>query len=193
MMFALPVFPCPILLVFIKADIGNFVLQAKGAKVLKVPYVCSGGVADGKQLAAALALGAAGVNLGTRFCVTKEGNWPQSFKERAVKASEEETVLLFRRLHNTARVFGNRVAKEAKAIEDNKGKDLQFGDLAELVAGSRGRKAERDGDPENGIWSAGQSVGLIDDIPTVQELMKKFMDEAVSTVEQRLVPLISKL
>lgn len=131
--------------------------------------------------------------MGTRFCVTVESNWPTAFKERAVRASEEDTVLLFRQLHNTARVFANRVAKEAKSIEQAKGKDLQFADLAELVAGSRGRKAERDGDPENGIWSAGQTVGLIDDIPTVEQLMQKFMDEAVQTVEQRLVPLISKL
>ena len=77
-------------------DVGNFVLQAKGAKVLTKPYICSGGVADGRQLAAALALGADGVNCGTRFCVTKEGNWPLSFKQRAVAAPETATVLMFR-------------------------------------------------------------------------------------------------
>merc|ERR1719375_47549 len=80
-------------------DIGNFVLQAKGAKVLKKPYVASGGVGDGIQLAAALALGADGVNLGTRFCATKECNWPESFKQRMLAADERCTVLMFRQLH----------------------------------------------------------------------------------------------
>lgn len=140
-----------------------------------------------------------------------------------LQASEEDTVLLFRRLHNTARVFGNTVAKRAAAIEAEKGKDIKFEDIAELVAGSRGRAAERKNDPEDGIWSAGrfelcvvcrvlllffscvlaflifttrkqgQSVGLCDDIPTVDEFMKRFMKEAVDTVEQRLVSLVSKL
>jgi len=165
-----------------EGDIGNFVLQAKGAKVLKVPYVCSGGVGDGKQLVAALALGAAGVNLGTRICATKECNWPESYKQAMVNASEEDTALLFRNLHNTARVFRNKTAKQAQEIEKNKGKDIQFTDLMELVAGKRGRQAEKDGDADGGIWSAGQTVGLIDDIPTVQEFMDRFMAEAVETI-----------
>lgn len=149
---------------------------------------------DGKQLAAALALGAEGVNLGTRFCATKECNWPESFKTAMVKATEEDTVLLFRNLHNTARVFANRTAKEAAAIEKAKGKDIKFADLAPLVMGSRGRQAELNNDAEAGIWSAGQTVGLIEDIPTVQELVDRIVREAEDTIRSRLVGLLhSKL
>eukprot|EP01127_Copromyxa_protea_P013060 TRINITY_DN346_c0_g2_i1.p1 TRINITY_DN346_c0_g2~~TRINITY_DN346_c0_g2_i1.p1 ORF type:complete len:338 (-),score=99.17 TRINITY_DN346_c0_g2_i1:45-989(-) len=169
-----------------EGDIGNFVLQAKGAKVLKTPFICSGGVGDGKQLAAAIALGAAGVNIGTRICATKECNWPESFKHAMVKATEEDTVLLFRTLHNTARVFRNKTADEANKIQIEKGKDLKFTDLMGLVNGARGRQAEKDGDADGGIWSAGQTIGLIDDIPTVQEWMNTFIEEAVDTIRNKL-------
>jgi NAD(P)H-dependent flavin oxidoreductase YrpB (nitropropane dioxygenase family) len=94
--------------------------------------------------------------MGTRFCVTKECNWPQSFKDACIKADENQTVLMFRQLHNTARVFKNKVASEVERIEKEKGKDLQFSDVAHLVAGDRGRKAEKSGDPDGGIWTAGQ-------------------------------------
>lgn len=174
-----------------EADIGNFVLQAKGAKVLSIPYIASGGIGDGKQLTAALALGACGVNLGTRICATKECLWPESFKQRMVAATEEDTVLLFRQLHNTARVFGNKTAKEAAAIEKEKGANIQFADIQHLVAGTRGREAEKNNDAEGGIWSAGQTVGLIDSIPTVKEFVDSFMDEAVKTIEN--LKLVSKL
>ena len=107
----------------------------------------------GRQLAASLCLGAAGVNCGTRFCATVECSWPSTYKERMVQATENDTVLLFRRLHNTARVFANKVAKSAKEVEEEKGKDLAFADLAELVAGKRGREAEANGDADGGIWS----------------------------------------
>lgn len=148
-------------------DIGNYVLQAKGAKVLTKPYLCSGGVGNGIQLAAALALGADGVNCGTRFCATQECNWPESFKQKMVQADERSTVLMFRSLHNTARVFGNAVAMEVSRIEQDKGKELEFGDIAHLVMGVRGRKAEQEGDADGGIWSAGQSIGVIDDVSVV--------------------------
>lgn len=169
-----------------EGDVGNFVLQAKGARVLKIPFVCSGGVGDGKQLAAALALGADGVNLGTRFCATQECNWPSSFKEAMVRATEEDTVLLFRPFHNTARVFGNKTARAAKQIEVEKGKDVQFTDVAQLVAGKRGREAEKNNDCDAGIWTAGQTVGLIDDIPTVADFMTRFIQEAEDTITSRL-------
>jgi len=164
-------------------DVGNFVLQARGAMTLKTPFVCSGGVGHGRQLAAALALGAEGVNCGTRFCATVECSWPQSYKERMVKSSEKDTVLLFRTLHNTARVFGNKVAREAAAIEKEKGKDLQFSDIAELVAGKRGREAEAKGDADGGIWSAGQTIGLIEDIPTCKQLIDRMIVEAFEALE----------
>jgi len=126
-----------------------------------VPFVCSGGVGDGRQLAAALALGADGVNCGTRLCATQECNWPSSFKERMVAASEGDTVLMFRTLHNTARVFKNKVAAEVDAIQRAKGEALKFEDVATLVSGARGRKAEAENDSDGGIWSAGQVNTLI--------------------------------
>ena len=169
-----------------EGGVGNFVLQAKGAKVLRTPFICSGGVGDGKQIAAALALGADGVNCGTRFCATREGNWPDSFKQRMLAATEEDTVLMFRQLRNTTRVFANKVAKEVEAIESRKGEDLQFSDVAHLVAGVRGRAAEKAGDPDGGIWSAGQVIGLIDDLPTVAELMKRMVEECEETITRRL-------
>lgn len=172
-------------------DIGNFVLQAVGAKKLRVPFICSGGVGTGSQLAAALALGADGINVGTRMCATKECNWPDSFKQRMVGADERNTVLMFRRLRNTARVMKNAVSSEVQTIEKDKGKDLQFSDLAHLVMGKRGREAERKGDPDGGIWSAGQVVGLIDDIPTVQTVMDRIINEAEDTVRNRLGGLLT--
>jgi nitronate monooxygenase len=167
-------------------DIGNFVLQARGAKVLSRPYVCSGGVGDGRQIAAALALGADGVNCGTRFCATRECNWPDSFKERMLKANEHDTVLMLRRLNNTCRVFRNDVAVEVERIESEKGEDFDFLDVAHLVNGKRGREAEQRGDADGGIWSAGQVVGLIDSIPTCQELMTQMMQEAEDVILSRL-------
>ena len=113
-------------------DIGGLVLLAKAAKKLTVPYVASGGIADGKQLAAVMCLGADGVNMGTRFTATKECMWPQSFKERMVEADERQTVLMFRQLHNTARCFKNKVAAEVQEIEKTKGADLEF-----AVSGAR--------------------------------------------------------
>jgi NAD(P)H-dependent flavin oxidoreductase YrpB (nitropropane dioxygenase family) len=167
-------------------SIGGLVLLAKAATKLTKPYLASGGIGDGKQLAACLALGADGVNMGTRFCATKECNWPQSFKQAMLDADERSTVLMFRTLHNTARVFKNKVAAEVERIQNEKGKDLQFSDVQHLVMGDRGRKAEQSGDKDGGIWTAGQVVGLINDIPTVQELMDRFMKEAEDTVKQRL-------
>lgn len=175
-----------------EGDIGAIVLLAKAAKVLKKPFLASGGIGDGNQLAAALCLGADGVNMGTRFCVTKEANWPQSFKDAVIAADENQTSLIFRQLHNTARVFRNKVAIEVEEISKDKGKDLQFSDLAHLVVGERGRQAERDGDANGGIFTAGQVVGLIDDNPTVKELMDRIIKDAEATVQQRVGGMITK-
>ena len=174
-------------------DIGNFVLQAKGAKVLTRPYVCSGGVGNGNQIAAALALGADGVNCGTRFCATKECNWPDSFKQRMVEASETDTVLMLRRLRNTCRVFRNDVAEEVEQIESEKGENFDFAAVAHLVNGKRGREAEGRGDADGGIWSAGQVVGLIEDIPTVQQLMDSLVKETEEAVCSRLATMVTPM
>lgn len=173
-----------------EADIGNFVLQAVGAQKLTVPYICSGGVGHGRQIAAALALGADGVNCGTRFCATRECNWPDSFKQRMVQATEHDSVLMLRRLKNTCRVFRNKVAEEVEQIESLKGADFTFQDVAHLVAGKRGRAAEQAGDADGGIWSAGQVVGLIDSIPTCHELMQQLVRETQEAIHGRLVHLV---
>lgn len=173
-----------------EGDVGNYVLQAKGARVLTVPYICSGGVGDGKQIAAALALGADGVNCGTRFCATQECIWPESFKDRMLAANEEDTVLMFRQLKNTTRVFANKVALEVEQIETKKGAQMKFQDVAHLVAGTRGRAAEKSGDSDGGIWTAGQVIGLIDDIPTVAVLMQRLVQECEETIQGRLHKMI---
>ncbi len=166
-------------------------MQAKGGKVLTTPFLCSGGVGNGQQLAAALAMGADGVNLGTVLCATRESNWPESFKQRVVQSDERSTVLMFRRLHNTARVFKNAVATEVQQIEEEKGSNIQFSDIMQLVSGKRGREAELKGDPDGGIWSAGQVVGLINDVPTVDALISLLVADAENTIRQRLVSLLS--
>jgi NAD(P)H-dependent flavin oxidoreductase YrpB (nitropropane dioxygenase family) len=180
-------------------DVGNFVLQAKGRKVLTKPYVCSGGVGDGNQLAAALALGADGVNCGTRFCATQECSWPDSFKQRMLQAQETDTVLMLRSLKNTSRVFKNDVAVQVQQIEEaasrnSKGESsFQFSDVAHLVNGKRGRQAELDGDADAGIWTAGQVIGLIDSIPTCQELIDTMIREAEETIQVRLAGMMVRI
>jgi len=160
-----------------EGDIGNFVLQPRGFEALKVPYLCSGGVGNGMQLAASIALGADGVNLGTRICITKESNWPESYKKKVLASDETNTLLLLRALGNTSRVFKNGVAEEAWEIEQDKGRDMEIGDVMHLISGKRGREAEVKGDTEDGIWSAGQGIGLIHDVPTVAELIENMMNE----------------
>jgi nitronate monooxygenase len=171
-------------------DVGNFVLQAKGAMVLKTPFVCSGGVGTGSQLAAALALGADGVNCGTRFCATQECSWPDSFKQRMLQSNETDTVLMLRRLKNTSRVYKNKVSKEVAAIESKKGEDFQFSDVSHLVNGKRGRAAEHAGDADGGIWTAGQVIGLIHEIPTCKQLMHQMIREAEETIQGRLASML---
>lgn len=159
-----------------EGDVGNYVLQAIGRKKLNTPFICSGGVGDGYQIAAALALGACGVNIGTRLCATVECNWPDAFKRRLLTSDEKDTILMLRKLKNTSRVYANSVAKEVHRIEWSTN-DFDFGQVAHLVSGKRGRQAEKDNDPEGGIWTAGQVMGLIDDIPTVAELITRMMQE----------------
>lgn len=158
------------------------VLFARAAQECKAIWVASGGIATGSQLAAVLCLGASGVNMGTAFCATKECPWPQSFKDKLVASSEADTVLMFRQLHNTARVIRNAVSNEVEKIEKAKGKDLDFSDVAHLVMGERGRKAEREGDAEGGIWTAGQCVGLIKAVPSTAEFVERFVADALQAL-----------
>jgi NAD(P)H-dependent flavin oxidoreductase YrpB (nitropropane dioxygenase family) len=158
------------------------VLLAKAARTLKIPYIASGGIGDGKGLAAALALGASGCNMGTRFMCTKESTIHENIKNAIVQASERDTALMFRTLHNTARVFKNKVSLEVVHIE-KKG-NAKFEDIRHLVAGERGRKVYTTGDPDYGVWTAGQVVGLIDDIPTCKVLVERMIKEAIETVNK---------
>lgn len=165
-------------------DIGGLVLLAKSARALSIPYIASGGLGDGRGLAAALALGAEGVNMGTRFMCTVESPIHQSIKEAMVKADERSTTLVYRPFRNTARIFRNSVAVEVNARERKP--NVKFEDIRELVAGARGRVVFETGDPEYGVWTAGQVLGLINDIPTCENLVKRMVGDAESIIRDRL-------
>lgn len=173
-------------------DIPGLVLIPAAANKLTIPILASGGFADGRGLAAALALGADGINMGTRFCVTKEAPIHEGFKQRMVENDERQTKLIFRTLHNTARVMKNAISTEVVDIEHREG-GAEFSDIQHLVAGARGQKAMADGDPDGGIWSAGLVQGLIDDIPTVSELIDRIVADAEEIITDRLAKMTSSL
>ncbi|KQT32401.1 nitronate monooxygenase [Sphingomonas sp. Leaf412] len=165
-------------------DIPGLILIPAAANKVKVPMLASGGFADGRGLVAALALGADGINMGTRFCVTQEAQIPDSFKQRMVANDERQTDLIFRTLHNTARVMKNKVSQEVVAIE--RAGNAEFGDVQHLVAGKRGVSAMERGDTDDGIWSAGMVQGLIHDVPTVKDLVDRIVAEAEAIIDARL-------
>ena len=165
-------------------DIPGLILIPAAADKVKIPMLASGGFGDGRGLAAALALGADGINMGTRFCVTKEAPIHENFKKQMVENDERDTKLIFRTLHNTARVMKNKVSEEVVAIEAKGG--AKFEDVQHLVAGVRGRKAMEEGDADDGIWSAGMIQGLIHDIPSVEELIDRIVADAEEIIKKRL-------
>jgi nitronate monooxygenase len=165
-------------------DIPGLVLIPAAANKVKIPMLASGGFADGRGLVAALALGADGINMGTRFCVTQEAPIHENFKRQMVENDERATELIFRTLHNTARVMKNAVSTEVVEIERKGG--AKFEDVVHLVAGARGKAAMADGDPDGGIWSAGTVQGLINDIPSVKELVDSIMTDAEAIIDARL-------
>ncbi|KCZ46338.1 MULTISPECIES: nitronate monooxygenase family protein [unclassified Hyphomonas] len=169
-------------------DIPGLILIPAAADKVKVPMLASGGFGDGRGLAAALALGADGINMGTRFCVTKEAPINEAFKRQMVENDERATNLIFRTLHNTARVMKNAVSDEVVAIERKGG--AKFEDVQHLVAGVRGRKAMDEGDTDGGIWSAGMIQGLIHDIPSVEELIDRIVADAEKIIKGRLESMI---
>ncbi len=171
-------------------DIPGLILIPAAADKVKVPMLASGGFADARGLVAALALGADGINMGTRFCVTKEAPVHESFKARMIENDERQTDLIFRTLRNTARVMKNTVSEEVVAIERKGG--AKFDDIQHLVAGKRGQAAMADGDADGGIWSAGMVQGLIHDCPTVKELIDQIIDESVEIMSKRLTAMISE-
>ncbi|MES2031787.1 MAG: nitronate monooxygenase family protein [Pseudomonadota bacterium] len=166
-------------------DMPNMILLPRAAEELKIPFVASGGMADARSLVAALAMGAAGMNMGTRFVATKEAPVHQNVKDAIVKASELDTRLVMRSLRNTERVLNNAGVERLIATERAKGDSLVIGDIINEVAGVY-PKVMVDGDMDAGAWSCGMVAGLINDIPTVKELIDRIMADAESIIRQRL-------
>ena len=166
-------------------DIPNFILLPRAADELKVPFVASGGMADGRSLVAALAFGADGINMGTRFIATKEAPVHQNVKDAIVAASELDTRLVMRPLRNTERVLRNAAVDRLIEKEKTLGDDIRFEDIIDEVAGVYPR-IMLDGAMNAGAWSCGMVAGLIDDIPTVKELIDRIMAEAEAIIGQRL-------
>ena len=165
-------------------DTPGLVLIPAAADKVKIPMIASGGFGDARGLVAALALGAEGINMGTRFMATVESPIHQRVKEQIVANDERATELIFRTLRNTSRVASNAVSREVVAIEKKGGATID--DLKHLVAGQRGRVVYETGDPEFGIWSAGMVQGLIHDIPTCAELVSRIVREAEAIISARL-------
>ncbi|HKT72088.1 MAG TPA: nitronate monooxygenase [Steroidobacteraceae bacterium] len=161
-------------------DVPGLVLIPIAARQLKIPVIASGGIADGRGMAAALVLGAEGVNMGTRFQVTQEAPIHENIKKALVAASERDTRLIFRTLRNTARVWKNQISDRVVAIEQ---KGCTFEDIKDLVAGSRGRAALEKGDPQDGVVAAGLAIGLIDDIPTCDELIQRMVRDCIERLD----------
>lgn len=167
-------------------DIPNFILLPRAAEELKVPFVASGGMADGRSLVAALALGADGINMGTRFVATKEAPVHDNVKQAIVRATELDTRLVMRPLRNTERVLNNPAVERLIAKERELGEKIKFADIAAEVAGVYPRVMKQ-GDVDCGAWSCGQVAGLIHDVPSVQELLDRIMREAHEIVNERLL------
>lgn len=157
-------------------DVPGMVLIPLAAKRLQIPVIASGGIADGRGMAAALVLGAEGINMGTRFCATKEAPIHDNIKQALVSATERDTNLIFRTLHNTARVLKNAISDEVVTMERRPG-GTKFEEIRHLVTGARGRAALNAGDVHGGIVTAGQCVGLIEDIPSCAELLERMVAE----------------
>lgn len=167
-------------------DIPNFILLPRAADELEIPFIASGGMADARSLVGALAMGAEGMNMGTRFIATKEAPVHENVKQALVAASELDTRLVMRPLRNTERVLTNPAVERLLAKEREMGAALKFEDIAAEVAGVYPRVMQN-GDMDAGAWSCGMVAGLIYDIPTVQELIDRIMSEAEAIIRGRLV------
>jgi len=170
-------------------DVPNMILLPRAADELRIPFVASGGMADGRSLVAALALGAEGMNMGTRFIATQEAPVHENVKRAIVAASELDTRLVMRGLRNTERVLNNKGVEELLAIERAKGTDLQISDIHDQVAGIYPR-VMIEGDVDAGAFSCGMVAGLIHDVPTVQELVDRIMAEAHGLIAARLAGML---
>jgi NAD(P)H-dependent flavin oxidoreductase YrpB (nitropropane dioxygenase family) len=169
-------------------DVGGLVLFPAAAQALKIPVVASGGIADGRGLAAALALGCEGINMGTRFLVTQEAPIHEGIKQKVVEMDENQTRLIFRTYKNTARVYRNGIADQVAEIEAS---GADFGQVHHLVSGANQEKAWSTGDIEAGMVTVGMSGGLINDIPTCEELVRNIMADAEHVIRDRLSAMIA--
>ena len=172
-------------------DVPNFILLPRAADELEIPFVSSGGQADGRSLVASLAFGADGMNMGTRFIATKEAPVHENVKQAIVAASELDTRLVMRPLRNTERVMTNAGVERLLEKERELGSDIKFEDIINEVAGVY-PKVMVDGEMDAGAWSCGMVAGLIHDIPTVQELMDRIMNEAEELMTKRFMDMMGK-
>jgi nitronate monooxygenase len=172
-----------------EADIGIFVQAALAKKQLRIPFLLSGGVANGSQLLAALALGAAGVQVGTRFNATVECSvWPDAFKARMLAAGPRDTVIIGKPFNASSRVLKNKDATAVLAIEKELGKDVKFQDVGKLIMFDRLRDGIAAQDADLGVWNCGQSVALIDDVPTCKALITRLIQEAEDALHLSVLP-----
>ncbi len=169
-------------------DVGGLVLFPAAAQALKIPVVASGGIADGRGLAAALALGCEGINMGSRFMVTQEAPIHEGIKQKIVEMDENQTRLIFRTYKNTARVYRNSIADKVVEIEEAGG---DFGQVHHLVSGANQDKAWSTGDIEAGMVTVGMSGGLINDIPTCEELVRTIVSDAEQIITERLAGIVA--
>ena len=171
-------------------DIPNMILLPRAAEELKIPFVASGGMSDARSLVASLAMGAEGMNMGTRFIATKDAPVHDNVKQAILNASELDTRLVMRPLRNTERVLNNKGVEKILEKEEKLGAHLKFEDIIKEVSGVY-PKVMLDGDMDAGAWSCGMVAGLIHDIPTVKELIDRIMDESELLIKKRLEGLLS--
>lgn len=175
-------------------DIPNMILLPRAAEELSIPFVSSGGMADARSLVASLALGADGMNMGTRFIATREAPVHENVKRALVAATELDTRLIMRPIRNTERVLSNAAVEKVLKIERDRlaaGEQLQIDDIRHLVAGSENRKVLQQGEMDAGAWSCGMVAGLIHNIPSCQELLDTIMEEAEALISKRLNSLLA--
>src|SRR5215218_9460639 len=170
-------------------DVPGLILIPAAADKIKIPMIASGGFGDARGLVAALALGAEGVNMGTRFMATVESPIHENIKQQIVANDERATDLIFRTMRNTSRVAKNDISQQVVALERE---GAAFEDVRELVAGARGRLVYEQGDVDIGVWSAGMVQGLIHDIPTCAELVHRIVAEAEAIIGRRLAGMMSR-
>jgi nitronate monooxygenase len=171
-------------------DVPNFVLLPAAAAQLRIPMLASGGIADARGMVAALALGADGINMGTRFMATREAPIHDNVKRQLMEHDERKTALIFRSLKNTSRIFRNAVAEQVLELERQEG--TTFADLKPLVSGERGKRVYETGDTDDGTFPASLAMGLIHDIPTCDELVTRMVAQARDLIHSRLAAMVDK-